>query len=210
MMNSALSLEFLLNHNAFRGNIAPTSPAGYEVLKRSSMPDKAVEKRLNDGLSDKEEEVPMQKTKVLIVDDSVVVRDGLCSIIKTQSDIEIVGDARNGTEAIAQAEKLSPSVIVMDARMPEMDGMEATRHIKKHLPDTKVLLLSAYDSYVKEALAAGVSYYLTKDCRRDDLLNAIRRLGRSTLRRCAFNEVVVQETHKEENNDKQDFAGTND
>lgn len=123
----------------------------------------------------------MQKIKVLIVDDSPVVRDGLFSVIGAHSDIEIVGDAQNGSEAIAKAEKLYPNVILMDARMPEMDGVEATRHIRKHLPDTKVLLLTAYDNHVKEALAAGVSYYLTKDCRRDDLLNAIRRLGRSSL-----------------------------
>lgn len=133
----------------------------------------------------------MQKIKVLIVDDSPVVRDGLCSIIGAHSDIEIVGDARNGSEAIAEAEKLYPNVILMDARMPEMDGVVATRHIKKHLPNTKVLLLSAYDSYVEEAVKAGVSYYLTKDCRRDDLLNAVRRLGRSSLRGCALNEVVA-------------------
>jgi len=133
----------------------------------------------------------MQKTKVLIVDDSAVVRDGLCSIIKTQSDIEIVGDARNGLEAIAKAEELGPNVILMDARMPEMGGIEATRHIKKHLPNTRVLLLTAYDNHVEEALTAGVSHYLTKDCRRDDLLNAIRRLGQLSLRGCAFNKVVA-------------------
>ena len=133
----------------------------------------------------------MHKIRILIVDDSAVVRDGLCSIISAHPDIEIVGDARDGTEAIAEAEKLCPSVIVMDAQMPEMDGMEATRHIKKHLPDTKVLLLTAYDNYVEEAVKAGVSYYLTKDCRREDLLNAIRQLGRSSLRGCAFNEVTA-------------------
>jgi len=133
----------------------------------------------------------MQKIRILIVDDSAVVRDGLCSVIRAHSDIEIVGHARNGSEAIAEAEKLRPNVILMDARMPEMDGVAATRHIKKHLPNTKVLLLSAYDSCVEEAVKAGVSCYLTKDCRRDDLLNAVRQLGRSSLRGYAFNEVVA-------------------
>jgi len=133
----------------------------------------------------------MQKTKVLIVDDSAVVRDGLRSIISVHPDIEIVGDARNGLQAIAKAEELCPNVILMDARMPEMGGIEATRHIKKHLPDTKVLLFTAYDNHVDEALTAGVSHYLTKDCRREELLNAIRRLGHSSLRGCAFNEVVA-------------------
>ena len=133
----------------------------------------------------------MQKTKVLIVDDSAVVRDGLHSVIRAHSDIEIVGDARNGLEAIAKAEELGPNVILMDARMPEMGGIEATRHIKKHLPDTKVLLFTAYDNRVEEALTAGVSHYMTKDCRREDLLNAIRQLGHSSLRGCAFNKVVA-------------------
>ena len=113
------------------------------------------------------------------------------SIIGAHSDIEIVGDAQNGSEAIAKAENLCPNVILMDARMPEMGGIEATRHIKKHLPNTRVLLLTAYDNHVNEALTAGVSHYMTKDCRRDDLLNAIRRLGYSSLRGCTFNEVVT-------------------
>ena len=133
----------------------------------------------------------MQKTKVLIVDDSAVVRDGLCSVIGAHSDIDIVGDARNGLEAIAKAEKLRPNVVLMDNRMPEMDGIETTRHIKRNLPNTKVLLLTAYDDHVKEAVKAGVSHYMTKDCRRDDLLNAIRRLGHSSLRERAFNEVAA-------------------
>ena len=191
MMNSALSLEFLLNHNALRGNIASTSPAGYGILKQSIMPDKASEKRLNDGRNDKKEGVQMQKTRVLIVDDSPIVREGLCSVIRAHSDIEIVGDAGNGLEAIAKAEELRPNVILMDARMPEMGGIEATRHIKNHSPDTKVLLLTAYDDHVNEALTAGVSHYMTKDCRRDDLLNAVRRLGHSSLRERAFNEVAA-------------------
>ncbi len=133
----------------------------------------------------------MRKTRVLIVDDSSVVREGLSSIIKTQLDIEVVGDARNGLEALRKVEELYPNVILMDARMPEMDGIEATRHIKEHFPDTKVLLLTAYDNHIKEALTAGVSHYLTKDCRADDLLTSIRRLGRSSLRGSAFHEVAV-------------------
>ncbi|MFC1978337.1 response regulator transcription factor [Chloroflexota bacterium] len=191
MMNSALSLEFLSNRNALRVESTLASPAGYGVLKRSRLPDKVTEKKLDDGLSDKKEEIPIQKTRVLIVDDSAVVRDGLCSVIGAQSDIEIVGDAGNGLEAIAKAEKLYPNVILMDVRMPEMDGVEATRHIKRHLPDTKVLLLTAHDDHANEALTAGVSHYLTKDCRREDLLSAIRRLGRSSLRGCALNEVTT-------------------
>jgi len=134
----------------------------------------------------------MQKIRVLIVDDSPVVRDGLCSVITAHSDIEIVGDAGNGLEAIAKAEELRPNVILMDARMPEMGGIEATQHIKEHLPDTRVLLLTAYDNHVKEALKAGVSHYLTKDCRREDLLSAIRRLGHSSLRGYAFKEVEAE------------------
>lgn len=118
----------------------------------------------------------MQKIRILIVDDSAVVRDGLCSIVGAHSDIEIVGDARNGLEAITETEKLCPSVILMDAMMPEMNGMEATRHIKKHLPDTKVLLLAVHTSYIEEALAAGADGCLLKDCRREELFKAIREM----------------------------------
>ena len=122
----------------------------------------------------------MEKIKVLLVDDNEVVREGLKSILEPQADIEVIGQAVDGLDAVTKAEKLKPDVIVMDAQMPGIDGPEATRRIKKSLPDVKVLFLTVYGDYVGDALGAGASWYLTKDCRRQDLLEAIRVLAQST------------------------------
>lgn len=121
----------------------------------------------------------MEQIKVLIVDDNEVVREGLKSILDPQADITVVGEAVDGLDAVTKAGQLSPDVILMDAHMPGMDGTEATRRIKKDLPDVKILFLTVYGDYVGSALEAGASWYLTKDCRRQDLLEAIRVLARS-------------------------------
>jgi len=121
----------------------------------------------------------MEKIKVLIVDDNEVVREGLSSILGPHDDIEVVGKAVDGLDAVAQAEKLHPDVILMDAQLPQIDGTEATRRIKGSFPDVKVLFLTVYGDYVGDALAAGASWYLTKDCRREVLLEAIRVLAQS-------------------------------
>ncbi len=122
----------------------------------------------------------MEKIKVLLVDDNEVVREGLKSILEPQADIEVLGEAVDGLDAVVKAEKLRPEVILMDAQMPGIDGTEATRRIKQSLPDVKVLFLTVYGEYVGGALAAGASWYLTKDCRRQDLLEGIRVLAQSS------------------------------
>ncbi|MGA7678429.1 MAG: response regulator transcription factor [Dehalococcoidia bacterium] len=125
----------------------------------------------------------MEKIKVLIVDDNEVVREGLKSILEPQVDIDVIGEAVDGLDAVTKAEKLNPDVILMDAHMPGIDGTEATRRIKISLPDVKVLFLTVYGDYVGSALDAGANWYLTKDCRRQDLMEAIRVLARSTRAR---------------------------
>ena len=115
--------------------------------------------------------------KVLIVDDSSVVRDGLKGILRAHPEIAMVGEAENGLEAIDKADQLKPDVILMDAQMPVMDGMEATRQIKERLPVVKVLFLTVHAGYMEDALAAGADGYLPKDSGRRELLQAIRELG---------------------------------
>ncbi len=122
----------------------------------------------------------MEKIRVMIVDDNEVVREGLKSILDPQDDINVIGEAVDGLDAVAKAENLNPDVILMDAHMPGIDGPEATRRIKRSMPDVKILFLTVYGDYVGSALDAGASWYLTKDCRRQDLMEAIRVLARSS------------------------------
>jgi DNA-binding NarL/FixJ family response regulator len=121
----------------------------------------------------------MDVIRILIVDDNEVVREGLETLLQPHKDIEVIGKAVDGLDAIAKAEQLIPDIILMDAHMPRADGAEATRQIKGKLPDIKIIFLTVYGDYVGDALSAGASWYLTKDCRRQDLLEAIRTLAHS-------------------------------
>ena len=118
------------------------------------------------------------KIRVLIVDDSPTVRDDLASILRANYDMEVVGEAGDGVEAVVRAEQLEPDVILMDAQMPGMDGIEATRRVKERLPHIKILVLTVHAGYADGALAAGADGYLLKDSARQELLQAIRQLGR--------------------------------
>lgn len=115
---------------------------------------------------------------MLIVDDSSAVRDGLHTILVRQCGISVVGEAINGIDAIDKAERLQPSVVLMDVQMPEMDGIEATAHIKGILPDTRILLLTVHTELVDEAAAAGADAYLAKDTGRDELIRTIQELAK--------------------------------
>jgi hemolysin D len=121
----------------------------------------------------------MDKIKVLISDDNEVVREGLESLLSPHEDITIVAKAVDGLDAFNKAQQFQPDVILMDAQMPNLDGAGATKKIKEAMPDIKILFLTVYGDYVGDALAAGASWYLTKDCRRQDLLEAIRTLAQS-------------------------------
>ena len=118
----------------------------------------------------------MEQIKVLIVDDHVVVRDGLVAMLKREDDFAVVGDATNGLEAVEKARTLRPDVILMDLRMPELDGVEAMQRIHTEAPDTKFLVLTTYDTdeYIFHAIEAGAKGYLLKDASRDDLFTAVR------------------------------------
>ena len=116
-------------------------------------------------------------TRILIVDDQAMVRTGFRMILESEEDIEIAGEAADGLEAIDQARTLKPDVILMDIRMPRLDGLEATRRILDGAaPDAKVLVLTTFDldEYVYESLRAGASGFMLKDAPPEQLVEAIR------------------------------------
>jgi DNA-binding NarL/FixJ family response regulator len=118
----------------------------------------------------------MKKISVLLVDDHTVVRQGLRALLKMEEDIEVIGEAENGRQAVQMARKTPPDVVVMDVAMPLLNGLEASRQILKTLPTTKVLVLTSYsdDECVQQLTEAGVSGYLIKQTAANDLLKAIR------------------------------------
>ncbi len=120
------------------------------------------------------------KIRILLADDHAMVRQGFRMILSSQADMEIVGEAGNGREAVEQAEKLQPDIVVMDVAMPELNGIEATRRLAASSPRTRVLALSMHkDSvYVREILRAGARGYLLKDSIGSDLLAAVRAVAR--------------------------------
>jgi len=122
----------------------------------------------------------MKKISVLLVDDHTVVRQGLRALLSQEEDIEVIGEAENGRQAIQMASKTPPDVVIMDVVMPLMNGLEGTRQMLKYVPSAKVLVLSSYgdDDYVQQLTEVGASGYLTKQTAGDDLLLAIREVQR--------------------------------
>lgn len=114
--------------------------------------------------------------RVMLTDDHPIVRDGLSAVLELQPDIEVVGEAGDGPEAVEKARELKPDVVLMDLQMPGFSGAEATRRILAESPQTRVLILTAYDSDegILEAVRAGASGYLLKGALRTELVQAIR------------------------------------
>ncbi len=123
------------------------------------------------------------RIRVLIADDHTIVRSGVRLLLEAEPDIEVVGEALDGLEAISLAETLHPDVILMDIAMPGMDGLEATVHIKNSLPDTYVLVLTMHrtDDYFFEMLDAGASGYILKGAQTEELINAVRVVNRGEI-----------------------------
>jgi len=113
--------------------------------------------------------------RVLIVDDHQVVREGLKHMLAPQEDIKVVGEAVSGEDAIIQAQRLRPDVVLMDIKMPGMDGIAATRELREKMPEIRVIMLTLYDDeYVAQAVEAGASGYILKETSREQLIQAIR------------------------------------
>ena len=118
--------------------------------------------------------------RLLIADDHALVRSGLRSMLGREPGIEIVGEARNGREAVELCRSLRPDLVLMDVRMPEMDGLEATRTIKRELHETGVLMVTMHENrdYMLEATKAGAAGYVLKDAARDELVGAVWHVAR--------------------------------
>ena len=122
---------------------------------------------------------PGEAIRVLVVDDHALFRRGLEMVLGQETDIEVVGEASDGAEAVKQAEESTPDVVLMDVRMPKRSGIEATRAIKDTLPSTRILMLTISDEEADlyEAIKAGASGYLLKEISIDEVANAVRQVN---------------------------------
>lgn len=118
----------------------------------------------------------MEKIKVVLADDHVVVRNGIKNLLENEGDITVVGEASNGEEALAAVEKLKPDLLIIDIRMPVMNGLEATKILSKNPGSTRSLILSMHDDedYILQSVDSGASGYLLKDTSKDEFLKAIK------------------------------------
>jgi DNA-binding NarL/FixJ family response regulator len=122
----------------------------------------------------------MRPIRLLIADDHPVVRDGLRAMLATQPDMELIGEAATGTEAVAQAQAFLPDVVLMDLQMPELDGLAAIATLREQAPEVRVLVLTTFgtDADITRAVDAGATGYLLKDAPREQLFGAIRAAAR--------------------------------
>ena len=134
--------------------------------------------------------------RILVVDDHIVVRRGLVAMLETEPGMQIVGEAANGAEAVEQARKLVPNVILMDLVMPVMDGIEATRQIKQEMPSVNILVLTSFSTNDKviPSLKAGAIGYLLKDSTPADLVRAIQQVaqGEGALPTAVTRQILAQ------------------
>ena len=118
----------------------------------------------------------MAKIRIVLADDHVILRQGTRQLLEHEPDIEVVGEASDGAEAVELVSKLKPDIVIIDVAMPNMNGIEATKKIKEILPGTKILVLTGYDydEYIFSLLEIGAAGYLLKDVSGDDLVGAVR------------------------------------
>jgi len=137
----------------------------------------------------------MKRITVLLAEDHMIVREGLRALLGAEGDIEVIGEAQTGRQAVKLARKLRPDVVVMDIAMPLLNGLEATRRILKAVPATRVLILSAHgdDEYIRQAVMLGVAGYLIKQTSADLLSRAIREVqGGNTF----FSPSIASRVHR--------------
>jgi len=125
----------------------------------------------------------MSQIKVLLAEDHTIVRKGICSLIDGKADIQVLGEAEDGREAIERAEALAPDIVLMDITMPHLNGLEATRQIKKRCPQVKILALTMYtnEEYILQIIQAGASGYVIKQAAPAELISAIHAVYRGDM-----------------------------
>jgi len=150
------------------------------------------------------------KIRILVVDDHAIMRDGVRALLSLQDDIEIVGEAADGREALTQALELRPDVVLMDIAMPGLDGLEATRRIARKLPATKVLVLTQHDNreYVLTAIKAGASGYVPKRALGSELVTAVHAVHRGdSFLYPSVASVLIEGYRRGDNNIDAGFSG---
>ena len=154
----------------------------------------------------------MDKIKVLLVDDHPVVREGLHAMLSTTSDIEVVAEAGDGLESVKKANQYRPHVVLMDLRMPNLDGLEATRRIKTQLASTSVIVFTVYDNdaYIVDAVRAGAGGYLLKDASKDLLIHTIRAVnsGGMLIKTSLLRQAILSTADATENQSKKRHIGS--
>ena len=137
----------------------------------------------------------MKRTTVLLADDHMIVREGLRKLLEIEGDLEVVGEATTGRQAVALAQKLQPDVIIMDIAMPQLNGLEATRQIRQQVPAAKVIILSAHcdDAYVEHVTALGVAGYLIKQTSAHILAAAIREVKKGKV---VYDPAISKHLHQ--------------
>ena len=138
----------------------------------------------------------MKKITVLLVEDHMIVREGFRKMLELEADLEVVGEAQDGRQAVALAQKLRPAVVLMDIAMPLLNGLEATRQILKALPATRVVMLSAHsdDAYIEDATACGAKGFLVKQTSARLVCEAIRQVQKGNT---FFSPTVARRLHQE-------------
>ncbi len=148
----------------------------------------------------------MPKISVLLVEDHHVVRKGLSYLLSLEEDIDIAGEAEDGNEGIKMAKELCPDVVILDITMPNLNGIDAVRRIRRSVPNAKVIILTMHtrEQYIRQALREGASGYLLKESTHEELLNAIKSVHKGdvalspSISKFVFNEYVKQRDPKRE------------
>ncbi|MBN2075679.1 MAG: response regulator transcription factor [Dehalococcoidales bacterium] len=123
----------------------------------------------------------METIRILLVDDHSVVRSGLGQMLDLEEDIKVVGEASNSEEALQMINIISPDIILMDIKMPGMDGVRLTKEIKERLPSCNIIMFTLHGDYLTQAMEAGATGYLLKDIKRENLVRAIRQVHAGQL-----------------------------